>query len=195
MKKILLIVFILCFVVFQLFAVNLSLGVSVDASSIWVRPLSIGGDLRLDILNELRIRVPLSFDKGNYYNLFTTGIIIDYSPFEKYIGMFFGFAVAEVGFLYRSSGRLQLVFLNEFQVGFRQSFFNNYLFFESILSIRDPFFIFSSSIKEIQNTIDSYSKFKFRLNIGVNFDLQSKPVKPTSKSSSSTKKKTTTKKT
>ena len=73
------------------------------------------------------------------------------------------------------------------QVGFRQSAFNNYVFFESILSLRDPFFAFNQQYKEINSSIPSYTKVKFMLNVGVNFDLFKKK---TTKKTTTTKKKT-----
>lgn len=197
MKKFIIVLLLLLFTVSSVFALNLSLGASVDASSLWVRPLSIGGDVRLDILDNLRLRVPLTFDKGDYRNLFSVGIVVDYSPFNRYTGMFLGFAVAEIGFLYQTGGKLQMIFINELELGFRQSMFNNYLFLESVLCVRDPTFAFSSSYKEIQSSIPSYSRFKFRINIGINFDLFTKNTPKstnTSSSKSSSKRSTSSKK-
>lgn len=171
----------------KLFALNISLGASFDLSSIWVRPVNVSGDLRVDILDNLRVRVPLSFYKGTYNNLFTISAVVDYSPFDRYTGMFFGFALAELGLLYKGGGNMRMLFMNELQVGFRQSAFNNYVFFESILSLRDPFFAFNQQYKEINSSIPSYTKVKFMLNVGVNFDLFKKK---TMKKTTTTKKKT-----
>lgn len=168
----------------SVFAAKISLGFAGDITAIWVRPVSVEADLRIGVMEGLRIRIPVNFDKGDYRSLASFSLSIEYSPFKGETGMFIGLSAATFGFLFRpGDSGVHFLFMNDVYIGFRQSMFNDFVFIESRLSIRDPLTVFSSSFNEIKNNIPEYSRFKFRLSIGFNFEITAtkKQVKKSSR--------------
>lgn len=190
MKKFFIILIIAISTTSSVFAAKVSLGFAGDITAAFVRPVSVEADLRIGVLDGLRIRLPITFDKGEYRSLAAFSLSIEYSPFKGETGMFIGLSAATFGFLFRpGDSNVHFLFLNDIYVGFRQSMFSDFVFIETRLVVRDPFTIFSSSINEIKNNIPSFSRFKFRLSIGFNFEITA-----TKKQTKKTAKATTTKK-
>ena len=195
MKKILSILVIIVSSGFSVFAAKISLGFAGDITAIWVRPLSVEADLRIGVMEGLRLRFPVTFDKGEYRSLASFSLDIEYSPFQGDTGMFIGLSVANFGFLFRpGNSGIHFLFTNGVYIGFRQSMFNNFVFIESRLLIRDPLTVFSAAFNEIKNNIPDYSRFKFRLSIGFNFDITAAKKQAKKTTRTTTKKTTSTKK-
>lgn len=173
MKKIFIGVVVLAFLSNPLFArTKFAIGVSGDLSALWVRPLSVEADVRLDLTDELRVRVPVYYDRGLFRSFASFAISLDYSPFSPHTGIFLGIALVEFGFLFSKGTTPRFLFTNEIQIGFKQSFFSNYMFLEARLCIRDPTTAFSRSFDDLDYYLGGYERFKFRLNVGFNFEIR-----------------------
>lgn len=164
-------VFALLFVSPLLFA-RVSLGVSADLSSAWVRPVSIEADVRAEFDHNLRLRVGVQYDRGNIKDLVTLSPSLDYSPFGKDVGLFLGIAPVDIAFLINSN-KPRVLIMNNLSLGIKQSFLQNIVFVELRLSVRDPTTLCKDNLAEIQRYVTDYSRFKFRLSVGFNFDIVS----------------------
>ena len=149
---------------------RVSLGVSADISSAWVRPVSIEADVRAEFSHNLRFRVGVQYDRGNIKDLVTLSPSLDYSPFGKDVGLFLGIAPVDVAFLINSN-KPRVLIMNNLSLGIKQSFLNNIIFVELRLSVRDPTTLCKNNLAEIQRYVTSYSRFKFRFSVGFNFDI------------------------
>ena len=101
MKKVISVLILIVSSGLSVFAAKISLGFAGDITAIWVRPLSVEADLRIGVMEGLKLRFPVTFDKGEYRSLASFSLDIEYSPFQGDTGMFIGLCVANFGFLFR----------------------------------------------------------------------------------------------
>lgn len=131
---------------------------------------NFSSDIRCRITPEFEARVPVGIVWKKEAKMFEAGLALIYYPFEK-AGFFAGLSLIQFGFV-RPENILSenTISLNEVLLGWTFRF-NNGIFIEPAVSIRDPSGTFADEYSLLKGAFPCYKTVRAHLSVGYRFSI------------------------